>query len=79
MKELEELIGAITTYIVDKQEEVQIKTVEGEQTYIIELKVAKDDTGKIIGKDGRTVTAIRTLLNAIGNKIKKKIVLEIVE
>jgi len=58
---------------------VEVSEVEGEQTSIIELKVAKDDVGKIIGKQGRTALAIRTVLAAASAKIKKRSVFEILE
>jgi predicted RNA-binding protein YlqC (UPF0109 family) len=64
---------------VDKPEAVQINEIEGEQTTVIELKVAKEDLGKIIGKEGKTAKAIRTILGAAASKLKKRVVLEIIE
>jgi predicted RNA-binding protein YlqC (UPF0109 family) len=58
---------------------VQVKEIEGEQTSVIELKVAKEDLGKVIGKQGRTARAIRTILSAASTKVKKRAVLEIIE
>jgi predicted RNA-binding protein YlqC (UPF0109 family) len=58
---------------------VEVSEVEGEQTSVIELKVAKADLGKVIGKQGRTARAMRTILNAASTKIKKRAVLEIIE
>jgi len=64
---------------VDRPEAVEVSEVVGEQTSVIELKVAKDDLGKIIGKQGRTARAIRTILGAASAKIRKRSVLEIME
>jgi predicted RNA-binding protein YlqC (UPF0109 family) len=64
---------------VDHPEAVEVSEVEGAQTSVLELKVAKDDLGKIIGKQGRTARAIRTILGAASAKIKKRSVLEIIE
>jgi len=77
--ELKELITAIAKALVDKPEEVNVIEVEGEQTAVIELKVAKDDLGKIIGKQGRTAQAMRTILGAASTKIRKRCMLEIIE
>ncbi len=79
MSKLKELVEHIAKVLVDNPDAVQINEIEGEQTSVIELKVAKEDLGKIIGKEGRTAKAIRTILNAAGNKIKKRVVLEIIE
>jgi predicted RNA-binding protein YlqC (UPF0109 family) len=65
--------------LVDKPEDVSVKETEGEKTTIIELRVAQEDLGKIIGKQGRTARAMRTLLNAAGTKVGKRCVLEILE
>jgi len=64
---------------VDKPEEVVVSEIEGEQTSVIELKVAKEDLGKVIGKQGRTARAMRTILSAASTKINKRSVLEIIE
>jgi predicted RNA-binding protein YlqC (UPF0109 family) len=64
---------------VDSPEAVEVSEVEGEQTSVIELKVSKSDLGKVIGKQGRTARAMRTILNAASTKIKKRAVLEIIE
>jgi predicted RNA-binding protein YlqC (UPF0109 family) len=64
---------------VDKPEEVFVTEIEGEQTSVIELKVAKEDLGKVIGKQGRTARAMRTILSAASTKINKRSVLEIIE
>jgi hypothetical protein len=65
--------------LVDKPEEVVVTEIEGEQTSVIELKVAKEDLGKVIGKQGRTARAMRTILSAASTKINKRSVLEIIE
>ena len=76
---MKDLIANIAKALVDKPEEVEVTEIEGEQTSVIELKVAKEDLGKIIGKQGRTVQAIRTILNAASKKMHKRIVLELIE
>ena len=65
--------------LVDKPDEVEIREVEGDRTMVLELTVAKDDLGKIIGKQGKTARALRTILNATATKLKKRAVLEIIE
>ncbi len=65
--------------LVDNPDAVEVKEVVGEQTTVIELKVATEDLGKIIGKQGKTAKAIRTILSAAASKIKKRAVLEILE
>jgi predicted RNA-binding protein YlqC (UPF0109 family) len=77
--EMKELITYIAKALVDKPEEVTVTEIEGEQTSVIELKVAKEDLGKIIGKQGRTARAMRTILSAASTKINKRSVLEIIE
>jgi predicted RNA-binding protein YlqC (UPF0109 family) len=76
---MKELIKYIAQALVDYPEQVEVSEVEGEQTSVIELKVAKDDLGKIIGKQGRTARSIRTILSAASAKVKKRSVLEIIE
>jgi predicted RNA-binding protein YlqC (UPF0109 family) len=76
---MKDLIKYIAQALVDYPEAVEVSEVEGEQTSVIELKVAKEDLGKIIGKQGRTARAIRTILGAASAKIKKRSVLEIIE
>lgn len=76
---MKDLIAYIAKALVDKPEEVAVTEIEGEQTSVIELKVAKDDLGKVIGKQGRTARAMRTILSAASTKIKKRSVLEIIE
>jgi predicted RNA-binding protein YlqC (UPF0109 family) len=77
--EMKELIEYIAKALVDKPDDVTVKEIEGEQTSVIELKVAKEDLGKIIGKQGRTARAMRTILSAASTKIKKRSLLEIIE
>lgn len=76
---MKELIKYIAEALVDAPEEVQVSEVQGEQTSVVELKVAKTDLGKVIGKQGRTARAIRTILSAASTKAKKRCVLEIIE
>ena len=76
---VKEMVESIAKLIVDKPNEVKVNLLEGTQTNVIELRVAKEDLGKVIGREGRNAKAIRTLLNAIGNKINKRIHLEIIE
>ncbi len=79
LNEMKELIAYIAKALVDKPEEVVVTEIEGEQTSVIELKVAKEDLGKVIGKQGRTARAMRTILSAASTKINKRSVLEIIE
>lgn len=76
---LREMVEQIAKAIVDHPDQVRVNEVVGEQTTVIELKVAKEDLGKIIGKGGRTAKSIRTLLTAASTKNSKRAVLEIIE
>jgi len=76
---MKDLIGCIAKALVDKPEEVVVTEIQGQQTSVIELKVAKEDIGKIIGKQGRTAQAMRTILNAASAKVHKRSSLEIIE
>lgn len=76
---MKEIIEKIVRALVDQPDLVSVIEIAGGQTSIIELKVAKADIGKVIGKQGRTASALRTILNAVSAKHKKRIVLEIVE
>ncbi|MDR0842234.1 MAG: KH domain-containing protein [Acidobacteriota bacterium] len=76
MKELVELIAKA---LVDDPDQVAVTEVEGEQTTVLELRVAPGDLGKVIGRQGRTARCIRTLLGAAGVKLRKRFVLEILE
>ena len=79
MSELKELIQYVSKDLVDMPEEVTVNEIVGEQTTVVELKVDKSDLGKVIGKQGRTARALRTILNAASTKLKKRSVLEIIE
>ncbi len=76
---LRDMIEYIAKSLVDSPDEVRVTEIEGEQTSVLELKVAKEDLGKVIGKQGRTARAMRTLLGAASSKAKKRAVLEILE
>lgn len=76
---LKDLIEFMAKSLVDRPEEVDVNEVVGEQTTVVELKVAKEDLGKVIGKQGRTARSMRTILNAASTKLQKRSVLEIVE
>ena len=76
---MKELIKYIAEALVDSPEQVSVAEVEGNQTSVLELKVSKEDLGKVIGKQGRTARAMRTILSAASAKEKKRTVLEIVE
>ena len=76
---MKELIQYIAEALVDNPEQVSVAEVEGNQTSVLELKVAKDDLGKVIGKQGRTARSIRTLLGAAGMKLNRRFTLEILE
>ena len=76
---LKELIEYIARALVDKPDEVQVAEIAGEQTIVLELRVAKDDLGKVIGKQGRTVKAMRAILSAASSKLRKRADLEILE
>lgn len=76
---MKDLITYIAKALVDNPEEVEVTEIEGDQTSVLELKVAKEDLGKVIGKQGRTARAMRTLLGASSAKIRKRTVLEIIE
>ena len=73
------LIEYIAKALVDNPDEVKVKEIEGDLTSIIELSVAKEDMGKIIGKQGRTARAMRTILSAASAKTHRRIALEIIE
>jgi len=76
---MKDLIAEIAKALVDKPEEVAVRAIEGEQTTVLELRVATTDLGKVIGKQGRTARSIRTILGAAGMKLKKRFTLEILE
>ncbi|AOY58084.1 MULTISPECIES: KH domain-containing protein [Desulfococcus] len=76
---MKDLIKYIAQALVDNPDQVSVEEVEGNQTSVLELKVAKEDLGKVIGKQGRTARAMRTILSAASAKVKKRTVLEILE
>jgi predicted RNA-binding protein YlqC (UPF0109 family) len=76
---MKQLIEDIAKALVDIPEEVNVNVIEGEQTTVLELKVAASDLGKVIGKQGRTARSIRTILGAAGMKLNRRFTLEILE
>jgi len=76
---MKELVEAIAKALVDHPDQVMVKTVDGEQVVVLELRVAPDDLGKVIGRQGRTAKSIRTILGAAGMKLRKRFTLEILE
>jgi hypothetical protein len=76
---VQELVELIAKSLVDDPDKVHVTQLEGEQTTILELKVAQEDLGKVIGKQGRTARAIRVILGAAGMKLKRRFNLEIIE
>ena len=79
MSAMKDLLVEIAKALVDNPEDVSVAEVEGEQTTVLELRVRNEDLGKVIGRQGRTARALRTLLSAAGMKIHKRFVLEILE
>jgi len=76
---MKELIRYIVKTMVDNPEQVSVKLIEGDHTNVLELRVAKEDMGKVIGKKGRNAEAIRTILSAASGKEKKRTILEIMD
>lgn len=76
---MRDLVEMMAKALVDKPEEVVVKEVDGERTTVFELRVASSDLGKVIGKQGKTARAMRTILGAAGTKVGKRCVLEILE
>ena len=76
---MKELVELIAKSLVDNPDKVKVSQLDGQQSSIIELKVAPEDMGKVIGKQGRNAQAIRLILGAAGMKLKKRVDLEIVE
>jgi hypothetical protein len=76
---MRELVEAIAKALVDQPDQVFVKAVDGEQVTVLELRVAADDLGKVIGRQGRTAKSIRTILGAAGMKLRKRYTLEILE
>ena len=76
---MKELVEMIARTLVDNPDAVNVTEVGGEQTTVLELRVAPEDLGKVIGKQGRTVRSIRTILSAAGMKLRKRFVLQILD
>ncbi len=76
---MKDLIKKIVQALVDNPEQVEVTTVDGERVIVLELKVVKEDIGKVIGKQGRNAHAIRTILDAAAAKMKKRAIREIIE
>jgi uncharacterized protein len=76
---LKELIEFLARALVDNPDQVEVSEISGEQTIVLELRVAKEDLGKVIGKQGRTVKAMRAILSAASSKLRKRADLEILE
>ena len=76
---MKELIKSIAQALVDNSDQVNVKEIRTQQTLVLELRVAKEDTGKVIGKKGRTAQAMRTILSCASAKENKRTILEIVE
>ncbi|GIX46219.1 MAG: UPF0109 protein [Candidatus Tectimicrobiota bacterium] len=76
---MQKLVYEIITALVDSPEAVEVRQVEGETTCILEIRVAPQDIGKVIGRQGRNIAALRTLLHAIGAKERKHVLLEVLE
>jgi len=76
---VKELVEAIAKALVDIPDQVQVRAIEGEQVTVFELRVAPSDLGKVIGRQGRTAEAIRSILSAVGAKLRKRFTLEILD
>jgi predicted RNA-binding protein YlqC (UPF0109 family) len=76
---VKELVQYLAKSLVNNPDAVEVKETEGETASVLELKVAKEDLGRIIGKQGRTANSIRTILNAAASRTNRKVVLEIIE
>ncbi len=76
---MKDLVERIARALVDKPEDVMVTAIEGNQATVLELKVAKEDLGKVIGKQGRTARSLRTIIGAASGKERRRVILEIVE
>jgi predicted RNA-binding protein YlqC (UPF0109 family) len=76
---MKELVEMLAKHLVNRPEEVQVRETQGDTASVIELRVASEDLGRIIGKQGRTAKSIRTVVNAAASRINRKVVLEIIE
>jgi hypothetical protein len=79
LTQIDQLLTQIAQSLVDRPQDVWVNAIESDHTTVLELRVAKEDIGKVIGKQGRTAQAMRTLIGAVSAKIKRRTVLEIVE
>jgi predicted RNA-binding protein YlqC (UPF0109 family) len=79
LTQMNQLLTQIAQSLVDRPQDVRVNAIEGDHTTVLELCVAKEDIGKVIGRQGRTAQAMRTLIGAVSAKIKRRTVLEIVE
>ena len=77
--QMKELIEYMSKALVDNPDQVEVREIEGEQSSVVELRVSREDLGKVIGKQGRTARAMRTILSAASTKLKKRAVLDIIE
>lgn len=77
--QMRDLIEFMAKALVDNPDQVEVREIEGEQSSVIELRVAREDLGKVIGKQGRTARAMRTVLSAASTKLRKRAVLDIIE
>jgi len=76
---MKELVQFLARHLVNNPDQVEVKETQGDTASVLELKVAKEDLGRIIGKQGRTAKSIRTILNAAASRTNRKVVLEIIE
>jgi predicted RNA-binding protein YlqC (UPF0109 family) len=76
---MKELVQFLARQLVNNPDAVEVKEARGDTTSVLELRVAKEDLGRVIGKQGRTVKSIRTILNAVASRTNRKVVLEIIE
>ena len=77
--QMRDLIEFMAKALVDNPDQVEVREIEGEQSSVIELRVSREDLGKVIGKQGRTARAMRTILSAASTKLRKRAVLDIIE
>lgn len=76
---MKDLVEHVARALVSHPESVQVNEIEGETASVLELKVAPEDLGRVIGKEGRTAKALRTILNAVASRAERRVILEIVE
>jgi hypothetical protein len=76
---MKELVSYLAKQLVNQPDAVEVKETQGETASVLELRVAKEDLGRVIGKQGRTAKAMRTILNAAASRTNRKVVLEILE